>query len=127
MKALISHCMSAAPPLSDLPIADSPTLTTVPSMKARLDARIVVSSTAVGCFGRSVIAKLLHRDKQRVGERPFFVRPLRLQREARGVRELFHTLRRVLVAAFGPDRFAGGEVDGAAARFDVHLLHAFRT
>jgi hypothetical protein len=41
--------MSAASPLNVAPMADKPTLITVPSMKARLDARIVVTNTQLGC------------------------------------------------------------------------------
>src|SRR5207302_7118926 len=95
-------------PCNDAPIAGRPTLITLPSMKARLEASIVVASTQFGCavFGDGDFflrpervtraptpqatgltrpgrapARSSRRDKQRIRKRPFFIDPLRLHRE----------------------------------------------
>src|ERR1051325_1863002 len=49
MKALITHCTSAVAAWKLVPIAGSATLSTEPSMKARLEARMQVARTRRGC------------------------------------------------------------------------------
>lgn len=75
--ALITHCSEAAVPCRFLPIDDSATLVTEPSMKARLDANIVAvriqppSAAAEpgladgGCAGRVLIVVKLERYTRR--------------------------------------------------------------
>lgn len=44
----MTHCKSEAPALNVAPIEDRPTLTTEPSMNARLEAKMVVVRTQLG-------------------------------------------------------------------------------
>jgi hypothetical protein len=48
---LITHWRSSAPAWNVAPIAGKPTLTTELSMKARLEARMVVARTSLGYLG----------------------------------------------------------------------------
>ena len=50
MKALITHCTSAVAASKLRPIAGKATLSTEPSMKARLEARMQVARIRRGCF-----------------------------------------------------------------------------
>src|ERR1700722_16887970 len=49
----MTHCRSAAPPWRSQPIAGSPTLTTDPSTKARLEARMEAANTNAGYSWRA--------------------------------------------------------------------------
>ena len=52
------------------------------------------------------VERVLFRDQQAFGERPFLVNPLRAANEAGVARKLEGFLGEIFVAAFGPDGFA---------------------
>ncbi len=64
---MITHGRSAAPPRRSLPIADSATLVTDPSMKARLEASIVAAIVQFGWRTRCGLAASAPPSSQGVG------------------------------------------------------------